>query len=58
MARLGRMGPTSTIGAALTAWDLWRRIPPRQRKLLLSQARAHGPRLVKMAYEARRRPKP
>jgi hypothetical protein len=50
---------------ALTAWDVWRRIPPKQRKLLLAQARAHGPtiakhggRLAKSAYDARRkRPK-
>ena len=42
--------PVGTIGAALTAWDLWRRIPPKQRKILLAQARAHGPRLAKKTY--------
>jgi hypothetical protein len=57
MARPGRLGPAGTIGAALTAWDLWRRIPPSQRKLILSQAKAHGPRLVKYAYKTSRKPK-
>ena len=42
--------PVGTIGVALTAWDLWRRIPPKQRKLLLAQARKNGPRLAKKAY--------
>jgi hypothetical protein len=42
--------PVGTIGVALTAWDLWRRIPPKQRKILLAQAREHGPRLAKKAY--------
>jgi hypothetical protein len=55
MARPGRIGPAGTIGAALTAWDLWRRIPPKQRKLLLLQAKVHGPRLVKKAYSASRK---
>jgi hypothetical protein len=32
---------------ALTAWDIWRRIPPRHRKMLLTQARKHGPMVVK-----------
>jgi hypothetical protein len=47
-----RLGPTGTIGAALTAWDLWRRIPPKQRKVLLAQARIHGPKIAKKAYVA------
>ena len=42
--------PAGTIGVALTAWDLWRRIPPKQRKVLLAQARAHGPKVAKRAY--------
>jgi hypothetical protein len=51
MSRLARLltrraGP---VGVALTAWDLWRRIPPRQRKMLLRQARKHGPKIVKQA---------
>lgn len=43
-----RLGPWAW---ALTAYDLWQRIPPRQRAQLLAQARQHGPRL---AAEARR----
>jgi hypothetical protein len=34
------------IGIALTAWDIWRRIPPRHRKTIIQQARKHGPPLV------------
>jgi hypothetical protein len=37
------------FGVALTAWDLWRRLPPAQRRLLIRQARKHGPTLVKQA---------
>jgi hypothetical protein len=41
-----RAGP---VGFAFTAWDIWRRIPPRHRKMLLKQARQHGPMIVKQA---------
>ena len=41
-----RVGP---VGVALTAWDLWRRLPPKQRKQLLKAARKHGPKLVQTA---------
>jgi TRAP-type C4-dicarboxylate transport system substrate-binding protein len=41
-----RAGP---IGVALTAWDLWRRLPPKQRRALLRAARKHGPKVVKTA---------
>ena len=47
-----RMGP---VGVALTAYDIWRRIPPKHRKRLLSEARKHGPRLAKAAARNRRR---
>jgi hypothetical protein len=55
MARLGlarRLGP---IGAALTLYDIWRRLPPRQRRWVLNQARHHGPRVAKHALAAQRR---
>jgi len=43
-SRLGRRaGP---VGVALTAWDLWRRLPPKQRKALLKAAKKHGPKIV------------
>lgn len=44
-----RLGPWAW---ALTAYDLWQRIPPKQRAQIVAQARAHGPRL---AAEARSR---
>jgi hypothetical protein len=47
--------PAGTIGVALTAWDLWRRIPKKQRQLIMAQARTHGPKLVKAAVASRRR---
>jgi hypothetical protein len=47
-----RLGP---VGTALTLWDLWRRLPKRQRKWVVSQARKHGPRLAKQAVASRRR---
>jgi hypothetical protein len=46
-----RLGP---VGAALTAYDLWRRLPPKQRKWLAQQARHHGPRLAKQALKHQR----
>ena len=47
-----------TFGLALTLWDVWRRIPPQQRRKLVEQARAHGPRLAKQAVQARRNRRP
>jgi hypothetical protein len=49
-----KMGP---VGLALTAYDIWRRIPPKHRRRLIAEARRHGPRLAKAAIERRRRPK-
>ena len=47
-----RLGP---FGVALTAWDLWRRIPPAHRKRIVKAAREHGPRLAARATQARRK---
>ena len=47
-----RAGPWGTV---LVAWDIWKRIPPKHRKKLLQQARKHGPRLAKQAYQARKK---
>jgi len=49
-----RVGPLSV---ALTAWDIYRRLPPSQRRWLLAQARTHGPALAQRAIKARRRPR-
>jgi hypothetical protein len=46
-----RMGP---VGLALTAYDIWRRIPPKHRKRLLAEARKHGPRVARAARDRRR----
>ena len=47
-----KMGP---VGLALTAFDIWRRIPKKQRRQIIAQARKHGPRLAKAAVERQRR---
>ena len=47
--------PTSPIGLALTAYEIWRRLPPRQRRKMLELTRRHGPK-VAAAILARRRP--
>jgi hypothetical protein len=43
VARLGKFRP-GPIGVALTVFDLWRRLSPKQRKLALKLARKHGPK--------------
>jgi hypothetical protein len=47
-----RAGP---IGLALTLVDVWRRMPPKQRKQALNLARKHGPRIAKTAMKLRPR---
>jgi hypothetical protein len=49
-----RLFPTSPLGVAITAFELWRRLPPRQRRLLLQATRTHGPK-VAAALLAKRR---
>ena len=46
-----RLGP---LGLALTAWDIWRRLPPKQRRMILEQTRKHGPRVAKQIANRRR----
>lgn len=46
MPRLRRPTP---IGLALTALEVWRRLPPAQRKQVLKAARTHGPRAAAAA---------
>jgi hypothetical protein len=48
------MGP---VGLALTAWDVWRRLPPKQRKQVLNLARKHGPKVAASVLQARARVK-
>jgi hypothetical protein len=56
------VGPTrfltrraGAFGLALTAWDLWRRLPPRQRKQIINIARKHGPKVAARVMQARSR---
>ena len=46
MAPLRRLGP---FGIALTAFDLWTRLPPAHRRRLIEATRKHGPRVVRAA---------
>ena len=58
MARFGRLRP-GPVGVAIALYDVWRRLPPRQRKQVLKLARKHGPkvasRLLKASARARSR---
>jgi hypothetical protein len=46
-----RAGP---LGLALTAYDIWRRLSPRQRRMLVESARKHGPRVASAAVKRAR----
>lgn len=46
-----RVGP---VGVALTLYDIWRRLPPRQRKQLIALARKHGPQAAARIMQLRR----
>ena len=48
---VGRVG---AIGLALTVWDVWRRLPPWQRRWMAAQARRHGPRVARAVWSAQR----
>jgi hypothetical protein len=54
-----RAGP---VGLALTAWDIWRRIPKHHRRTIVRQARKHGPKvaakLVQQGRQARAAKRP
>lgn len=36
----------------IAAWDIWRRLPPQQRRQIMNAARTHGPRLAAKATVA------
>jgi hypothetical protein len=46
-----RAGP---VGIALTAYDIWRRLPKKQRKQILALARKHGPKVAAKAAKRAR----
>jgi hypothetical protein len=38
---------------AVAAWDVWKRLPPKQRKQAVNLARKHGPKIAKTIVKAR-----
>jgi hypothetical protein len=51
MARLNRrIRFRISLGTILFLWDLWRRLPRRQRRQILLAVRTHGPRLAGGVY--------
>jgi hypothetical protein len=46
-----RVGP---LGVAMTLYDVWRRLPPKQRKQVVQLARKHGPKVAARVLELRR----
>ena len=55
MPRLRSFRRTGTIGLALTAWDIWRRIPKQHRRAIVRQARKHGPVIATKLMQQRQR---
>ncbi|HEY7207405.1 MAG TPA: hypothetical protein VH416_04120 [Gaiellaceae bacterium] len=53
MAKM-KLARPGALGIALTAYDIWRRLPPKQRKQLLQLAREQGPRVAATAATAAR----
>jgi hypothetical protein len=53
MPRLNKLRP-GPIGIAITLWDVWRRLPPKQRKQALALARKHGPKAASKVLQMRR----
>ena len=35
------------VGIALTAWDIWRRLPKQHRRLIIQETRRHAPNLAR-----------
>jgi hypothetical protein len=53
VARLGKIRP-GPIGVAITIFDIWRRLPPKQRKLAVQLARKHGPKAAMKLMQVQR----
>ena len=61
VARFRRLRGAGPLGLAFTLWDVWQRIPPRQRQRIIKHARKHGPKLAARLVKAqaqRRRSRP
>ena len=55
MAGIGKLGRrVGPLGTAMVLWDVWKRIPPRQRQQILKQARKHGPTVARTVIKVRR----
>ena len=52
MPKVPRTG--GTVGLALTAVDVWRRLSPEQRKLLVRKAQKYGPVIAAQALRSAR----
>ena len=57
MPRLGKLRP-GPVGIVITLYDVWRRLPPKQRKQVLTLARKHGPKAAAKLIEFRRAMRP
>ena len=53
MAPLGKLRP-GPVAVAVTVLDVWRRLPPQQRKLAIQLARKHGPAAARKLAELQR----
>jgi hypothetical protein len=52
MPRLSRRaGP---LGLALSAYDVWKKLPPERRNKIVADVRKHGPKVVKEAASVAR----
>jgi hypothetical protein len=43
------------VAIGLTLWEVWWRLPPRQRRFVMGQVRKHGPTVAKSALKAAKR---
>jgi hypothetical protein len=53
MARTHKLRP-GPIAVAIALYDVWRRLPPRQRKQVLALARKHGPKAAAKLMQLQR----
>jgi len=49
---------TGAIGVALTAYDIWRRIPKEHRRMIIRQGRRYGPVIVAKVVAQRNKRRP
>ena len=54
MAKKIKLRPTAWA-LTVAAWDVWRRLPPKQRQQALAAMRKHGPKVAKQVVSTTRR---